>query len=50
MTESQELYNDIAGLLEEKGLKLVRLREDAMRIIDTTHDCVELISSLVERS
>jgi ribosome maturation factor RimP len=25
MTESQELYNDIAGLLEEKGLKLVDL-------------------------
>ena len=35
---------------KEKGLKLVRLREDAMRIIDTTHDCVQLISSLVERS
>ncbi|MGD9938503.1 MAG: ribosome maturation factor [Clostridia bacterium] len=25
MTESQELYNDIAGLLETKGLKLVDL-------------------------
>jgi len=25
MTESQELYNDISGLLEEKGLKLVDL-------------------------
>ena len=25
MTESQELYKDIAGLLEEKGLKLVDL-------------------------